>query len=80
MDFSKMRNLGEREKILRITLKDGSINEIVFTEYKLEMGFLFIRNLCEDPETEELYWVEQAMNMNEIATFVVIRRWFKNER
>ena len=47
---------------------------------KLEYGFLFIRNLCEDPDTGNLYWVEQAMNMDEIATFVIVRMYNKNER
>ena len=80
MDFSKFNNLNEKEKLLRVTLKDGTKNEIIFNDMKLEYGFLFIRNLCEDPDTGNLYWVEQAMNMDEIATFVIVRTYNKNER
>lgn len=80
MDFSKFDNLNEKERILNITLKDGTTNEIIFNEMKFDMGFLCIRNVCEDPNTGKLYWVEQAMNMDEIATFVIVRMYDKNER
>ena len=72
MDFNKLEELNEGQQILQITMKDGTKNETVFEEMKLDMGFLCIRSACEDPNTGKWYWVEQAINMDEIATFVVV--------
>ena len=80
MDFDKMRDLNSKEKILKVKFKDGTETETITHDLKMEGGFLFIRSLCEDPETGSIYWVEQAMNTSEIATFMIIREYNKNER
>lgn len=79
MDFNKLEELNKGQCVLQITMKDGTKNETVFEEMKLDMGFLCIRSVCEDPNTGKLYWIEQAMNLDEIATFVVVRDYHSHD-